>query len=314
MEIIKSLEAFSPKKTVVALGLFDGVHLGHAAVIDKACSLARSFGAVPAVFTFSVDGDRPDKKKNQGLITTDSVKHDLFERLGVSAVFTPKFEQIKDISAESFVNGVLIDALGANAIVCGHDFHFGKGAAASVGELTVHAEQRRCGVWVVPAKKSPDGEVISSTRIRALLEEGKIKEANELLGYCYRIDFEVESGRHLGSKLGFPTINQAYAAGYAVPKFGVYAAAAFVKGKYYPAVANVGVKPTVGGVENPLAETYIMGVDSDLYGKHVNVSFLDFLRPEKKFDSIDELKRQIAINSRQAAEIFEKSKFAAVDK
>lgn len=317
METVRSLESLKTanlNKTVVALGLFDGVHLGHAAVIKKACSLAKDMGATAAVFTFSADGDRPTKKKNQGFIATETVKFGLFEKLGVSFAAAPKFEQIKNLSPKAFVKDILIDAMRAKAIVCGYDFHFGSGASASAEDLKSFAKEYGCEVTVIPAQKNSDGEAISSTGIRLLLEAGKIKEANALLGHCYQIDFEVESGRHLGSKLGFPTINQAYRCGYAVPKFGVYAAAALIKGQYYPAVANVGVKPTVGGVKNPLAETYIMGIDSDLYGKHINVSFLEFLRPEKKFDSIEELKNQIEINSRQAKEIFDRSDFCKVDK
>lgn len=302
----KTIKKISESKTVIALGLFDGVHRGHRKVISTAVRISNEMEATPAVFTFLTDKDCPDKKAGQGMISTISIKAEQYERLGVEAVFMPEFSDIKGYDAKSFVKDILVNKLNAVHIVCGYDFRFGVGAKADGSILRQIAQEYGCGVTVVPQEKTDDGKPISSTAIRKFLNSGDIKSANELLGYNYSIDFVVKTGRRLGSRLGFPTINQEYPKNALIPHFGVYATVANVYGKNYPAVTDVGVKPTVGGVKNPLAETYIIGVNDNFYGKKVKVSFIEFLRDEKKFNSIEELKRQIEANAKQAENIFEK--------
>jgi riboflavin kinase/FMN adenylyltransferase len=183
-------------------------------------------------------------------------------------------------------------------VSCGENFRFGKGAAGDTAAL-----RHLCGdspaVEVLPLVIL-DGAPISSSQIRAAIRAGEMERANRLLGRRFTIDFEVVHGRQLGRTLGTPTINQPFPEGFVEPKFGVYATLATAQGREYAAVTNVGVKPTVGS-DRVLAETYIHGFSGDLYGQSVRVSFLRFLRPERKFEGIEALREQIVRDSEIAA-------------
>lgn len=282
------------KSTSIALGVFDGVHIGHQAVIGEAVN-GVEHGLLPIVFTFNMESQKPYNKLDQSIILTERVKLKKFEELGVDTVLSIRFEEVKDQTPEDFVKEILINTLSAKRIVCGFDFRFGKNAAGTPALLQKLCEEAGVTLVVVPPMME-GGEPVSSTRIRTCLQEGSIVAANDLLGYDYTIELKVIDGFKNGRRLGFPTINQAFEKDQLVPRYGVYASRVTVDGKTYGGVTNVGVKPTVHGKRSPLAETFIIGLDADLYGKYVSVSLLEFLREERKFSSMEELAETVRQN------------------
>lgn len=282
------------KKTAVALGLFDGVHLGHRAVINAALA-QRKNGLSATVFTFEPDCVLKKAGGASGYIYTQTEKEIiLWEMMEVDDIVSPPFESICSLTGEEFAREVLARQLGAVHVCCGEDFRFGKNAACGARELTDFGKRFGFEVEVVGAVEC-GGSIVSSSRIRELLQSGDIPSANELLGFNYFINATVTDGNHIGRNIGFPTINQQFAEGQLVPRYGVYRTVTnVVDGVMLPSVTNVGVKPTIDGVRRPLAETHIIGYSGDLYGKNADVYFKSFIRPEMKFGSLDELKAQIA--------------------
>ncbi len=202
------------------------------------------------------------------------------------------------MSPEDFVIKFIIGQMRAKVVVCGEDFRFGKKAAGNVDLLKELCSQYGVEVRLV----SPvvlDGDRISSTRIRGYIKQGNMPLAWRMMGRPYSLCFPVVSGNKIGRTIQFPTINQIYPDHFAVPRFGVYVSVTEVDGVLYPSVTNVGVKPTVGS-DRPLAETFILNFSGNLYGKKVRVNLCHFIRPEKKFESLDELRVQIARDTLQA--------------
>lgn len=281
------------KKTAVALGLFDGVHLGHRAVIDAACK-QRDNGLETCVFTFDPECVLRKSGGSSGYIYTKLEKEILlYEQIGVDEIISPPFESLCSLSGEEFAEEILCRQLGAAYVCCGENFKFGKNAACGAQELICFGKRYGFEVEVVGAVEY-GGRLVSSSRLRELLLSGDINAANELLGFNYFINAAVTHGNHIGRTIDFPTINQDFAEGQLVPRFGVYSTLVPIGGRLMPAVTNVGVKPTIAGERRPLAETHIIGYNGDLYGKNPDVCFRSFIRPEMKFDSLDELKAQIS--------------------
>ncbi len=278
--------------TAVALGLFDGVHLGHRAVLKMACA-QRENGLEPAVFTFDPDTVSCKPGAGQGYIYGQRQKWKLIGECGISCFYSPPFEKIKSWSGEAFVKRVLKQRFNAVFVCCGRDFRFGNKASCGVDELREFGKCYGFEVRIVDDVVSGGG-VVSSSEIRRLLCEGSIERANELLGRDYSVFGTVVDGNHIGRTIDFPTINQGFAEGQLVPRYGVYSTVTNVDGRLLPSVTNIGVKPTIAGERRPLAETHIIGYKGDLYGKEVEVSFRSFIRPETKFASLDELRDQIA--------------------
>ena len=285
------------RPSAVALGLFDGLHRGHRSVIRRAVSCAPALS--PTVFTFTFDDPAHITKPHYAFLLSPERKRAILESLGVQIVCEPPFSAFCDLQPERFFQEMLVNRLDAKAIFCGYDYRFGLGARGDVSLLENLCRSAGVRFEAVPAL-TENGVPVSSTRIRELLQEGKMEDAAILLGERYAIDYPVVHGRQLGRKMGFPTINQLYPSGALLPRFGVYAALAVIDGKEYMGVTNVGVKPTISGINSPSAETYLMDYQGDLYGKRVLLSFVSFLRSEKRFDSVDELFRQIATDAQQA--------------
>lgn len=273
----------------MALGLFDGVHLGHQQVLQRALA-GRAQGLVPAVFTFESASGLVDTKEG-GLIYSEEYKEYILEKMGVELLLAVPFAAVRDLSPEEFVEKVLQGTLHAGQVVCGYDFRFGRGAGGDTVLLRQLCKRRGIGVQVVPAL-AVDGAPVSSTRIRALLQQGEIEQANALCGRPYGIYGTVLSGNRLGRVMGFPTINQRLQPGRTLPRFGVYRSETMVDGTAYRSVTNIGVKPTVGS-DVPLAETYILGFSGDLYGQRILVRLIRFVRPEQKFDGVEALRAQL---------------------
>lgn len=268
---------------VIALGVFDGVHIGHRAVLTGALLQPN---LTPAVFTFQ----GIDKVKSGGTLQTSDEQRRIFNTLGFADVFETDFDAIRDLSPAAFVEYLRCN-LFAKAVVCGYNFHFGKNGAGDTALLAELCEKAGIALQVIPAVTA-DGEAVSSTRIRRALANGDVRTVTRLLGTPYTIHTTVKSGQHLGRQLGTPTINQPLTKDMAMPRYGVYASVAIVNNKALPAVTNIGLRPTVAGT-TPIAETFILGFDGELYGETVPVQLVEFLRDEQKFPSVDALKVQI---------------------
>lgn len=278
----------------VALGIFDGVHIGHRAVISHAAGIE---GLCSAVFTFA----QPPwalPKDSAWELTSRSVKNRLYESLGVDELIEADFDALRDLSPRAFVEKILRDTLNAKVVACGFNYHFGREGAGDARLLQELCQQAGIEVRVVEAVLV-DGEPVSASRIRRCIEQGDIREATRLLGHPFTLDFSVVGGQKLGRLLGTPTINQPLPLHFIRPKFGVYAASIEVDGRVTHGVTNIGVRPTVGA-DGPLAETWIADFSGDLYGQTVPVSLVKFLRPEKKFGSIEELQKQILKDAQEA--------------
>ncbi len=296
-----------PHKTAVALGLFDGVHMGHRSVIGEAVAKAED-DVKSTVFTFKTDTFT--SKGHDGrleMLLPDSVKQQHFERLGVDLLFTPEFSKYKNMTDEEFVRCVLKEKLNACFAVCGEDFRFGRGAMGDADRLKVLGEKYEIEVRIIN-HISLNGQRVSSTRIRELIRNGDIAKANEMLGYRYGYVLPVEHGNEIGRTWNFPTANQIIPNGMVLPKFGVYCTMVNVNGKWYRGVTNIGVKPTVEKCSLPLAETYILDYNGDLYGETIEIQLCEFVRPERVFGSFDELKEEIAKNIDFAKKYFDKMK------
>lgn len=301
MEIIRACENIKiSEPSAVALGFFDGVHLGHIKVIKT----AKSYGLKTVVLSFEQHPYEVLKEKIVLRLMTNEQKEKVFEDLGVDILVYLNFGVIRELSPEQFIKDILKKQLNARAVICGFNYKFGKGAAAGVQELEQFSGYYDYKVRSLPSININDIPV-SSTRIRALIEMGEIEKADILLGRPFSISFEVIHGRKLGRSLGTPTINQSLPLWFIKPRFGVYATNVIIAGKHLPAVTNVGKKPTVDsfGSDTILAETYIPSFNEDLYGKTITVEFMKFIRDEMKFDSIEELKTQIFKDIKKALEI-----------
>ena len=270
-----------PEKTVTAIGFFDGVHPAHTALLQETVRLSKELGAVPALFTFS-----SLSSKECAPISTVDDRLSAFAKLGIEAVFIADFASVKDLSPKDFINDILCTSCGACAAVCGFNFHFGQGAEGDAAFL------KACLPFssIVPEVKK-NGVTVSSSRIRALLLEGDVGGAADLLGSPYTVRGTVMHGKALGRTLGFPTAN--ISTPLLLPKNGVYETRATVNGKSYPAMTDVGNRPTVEGQGERRTETHILGFDGDLYGKEISVSFLRRLRDEITFESKDALLKQL---------------------
>ena len=289
---------FPKKDTAVALGVFDGVHRGHREVLRRAVN---SNGLEPWVFTFS-EKSLPTGKAGAKRLEPPEIKYSIMKACGIAHVYAPDFGDVKDFSGEEFVRDILRDKLRCKKVVCGTDYRFGHKASCGAAEMKEFCE--KYGMEFCPVEKVFDkGEVISFTRIRAAAERGDMPEVELLTGYPFCVETEIVKGNKLGREFGLPTINQPIAEGYIIPKYGVYVSAAYIDGKFYPAVTNVGVKPTVSDENKPAAETNVIGITADLYGKKIPVFLIDFVREEKIFENREELFARIALDRSNAERV-----------
>ena len=294
------------KKYAVALGSFDGLHRGHMAVIEQALSF-REKGLVPCALVFDV---HPMSVAGAGAppeIMTAGKRDEILTNLGVK-VEKISFSSIMKLTPREFVSEILVGRLSAGAVCCGYNYHFGSGAQGDADKLRELCEEFGI-VCSVARKQEYDGGCIGSTRIREALLNGDVESANAMLGREFSYDFTVVSGDRRGRLIGAPTINQHFPDGFIVPKFGVYASAVFVDGKFHAAVTNIGRRPSFT-CDDLRSETCIMDFSGDLYGQNVEVRLIKYLRPERVFNSLDELGNQIASDANKAREIFKNYSFS----
>ena len=276
------------KNTAVALGYFDGVHVGHRELISLMVREARVKGLSPYIITFADSLSKT--KKTQSIIYNIDEKIKIFESLGVDGVVVIDFMSIASISPESFVFDVLVNSLGAELAVSGYNFRFGKGASADSTKLTELMEDAGKRAIIISEQKV-DRKPLSTTIIRQLMAEKKLDEATRMLGVPYSIEGKVEKGLGLGKSYGFPTINIPMRENSPLA-VGVYRTAVKIGKKLYTGITNVGTCPTIKEREIH-AETLIADFDGNLYGESIQIYFLGYLRPEKRFDSVELLKTQI---------------------
>ena len=298
-----STENIPSRPRSVALGLFDGLHPAHRQVILSATMDIDDAIAV-AVYTF--DPTTVTTKNSNGLLCDTAEEEHLLTTIGVDELFRVDFAAVQHLSPADFVYQVLKEQLGAVKVSCGYNYRFGYRGQGDVSLLTALCAEVGIAVTVVP-EIDIDGIPVSSTAIRAAIADGDMALTRRLLGRPYCLCTPVAEGQHLGNRLGFPTINQPLPVGFAHPRFGVYASCVQFEGETYPAVTNIGLRPTVGA-DAPLAETYILGFSGDLYGKSPRVYPLTYLRPEQAFPSLEALQEQIEQDSASAAALLDGTK------
>lgn len=282
--------------TALALGAFDGLHRGHREVIGAAVREEKA-GLVPAVLTFAEDPSMLLTGKTDYLQTREE-KEAFLREWGVKSIFTLPFEKVKDNSPREFFQEIVLKGCQAKVLVCGWDFRFGKGAAGNTDVLAALCKEQGLKLLVLPPLLE-GGQPVSSTRIRRALENGDAALAERLLGRPFGFSFTVVEGNRIGRTLGTPTINQQLPEGFVMPKFGVYASIVHVDGEKRCGVTNIGVKPTVGHYK-PLSETWIPEFQKDMYGMNIRVELVEFIRGEKKFESLDALRAEIFDNAAKA--------------
>ena len=296
MQIITGIEPHQWKKsTAVTLGKFDGLHRGHQKLVNRIMEY-KSPECDSVLCAFDMG--------RESLMTKDERRKRLEGKIDylVEYRFT---KELREMEAEDFIDQILCDNFHASHIVVGTDFSFGYRKKGDAAMLAAFAESRGYTLDVIE-KERYQGRVISSSYIREALSRGEVELAGELLGYPYEMSGVVEHGRRLGRTLGFPTMNIEPREHKILPRFGVYACRVRIDGKWYDAIGNAGIKPTVTNEHKRLLEVFVFGYEGDTYGKEIRVQFCTFERPETKFDSVEELKNQVMRDIRFGEEYFGK--------
>lgn len=282
---------FHTMGTAIALGKFDGVHLGHQLLIEGLLR-EKQKGRQALVFTFGLDPHAVlsgGAKKN---IYTSEEKAHYFSKLGIDILLEYPFTKaFASLSPEEFVCQCLVKQLGVRSVYVGEDYHFGKGRSGNIALLKALGEKYQFEVNAL-SKRTIYGKAISSTIIRDMLESN-FHIANEMLGNPYFVYGEVVHGQHLGHTIGFPTMNQRIPENKLIPSFGVYASRVRIDDFYYRGISNLGTKPTVKKNHQVGLETYLLDFNGNLYGRHIQTELLYYLRPEERFPNIEALKKQI---------------------
>lgn len=296
-------------KRAIALGFFDGVHIGHGALLRKTKERAAETGAIPSVLSFDVHPDTLVFGKEVPLINSALGREDLIRRLyGIDNVVFLHFNRhMMRMPWRDFADN-LIDELNVGWIVVGHDFSFGYRGEGTAEKLRETCAERGIGCDIIPPVML-DGRIVSSTWIRTLIAAGEMEQAARYLGHPHTLLDTVHSGYHLGTKMGAPTINMHFPEGVIVPKHGVYAAKVFLEnGSEHVAVTNVGVRPTVGEGNRLTVESHLLHYSGNLYGRQARLEFHRFLRPERKFESFEQLSEQIRRDAEEARIYFDQRK------
>ncbi len=276
---------------VVALGFFDGVHIAHQEIIQTAVDYAKQNNLTPIALTFDTAPAEILRPNAARYLTGNDEKVRLINALGANTEFLKTDKTLLDMSAEDFILEILVKKYNVKYAVCGYNYRFGKGGMGDVELLKSYGEKYGFKTQIV-APIECGGESISSSRIRKLLLDGNVKEANLLLGRNFSLRGRVSEGKRLGRKIGFPTANVFYDGSCAMVKKGVYKTVVNIDSATYKAITNIGINPTIGG-EIPRSETYIPSFCENLYGREIEIEFIDFIRPEIKFENIEMLKNQI---------------------
>jgi riboflavin kinase/FMN adenylyltransferase len=295
LKIFHSINEFhSDKKTIVTIGTFDGVHLGHAAILKKLTQNTQNETFESTVLTFFPHPRMVlQGKSDLKLLNTINEKIELLEKIGIdNLIIHPFDEKFAELNAEAFVSTILVDHLRVQKIIIGYDHRFGKNRTANIDDLISFGAQYGFEVEQISAQEI-DEISISSTKIRTALEEGDIQLANEYLGYSYFLSGTVVKGKQLGRTIGFPTANISLEEDYKlVPQNGVYVVQAEIDCKTIYGMMNIGFNPTVQGKQKTI-EVHLFDFDTDIYNRKIQVGILQRIRSEKKFESIELLTKQL---------------------
>lgn len=293
MTIIKSLdEVINVENTVVTIGNFDGIHKGHIKLIKEAVKEAKTKNYKSVVFTFENHPMRYFRADSIKHIITNEEKVKIFEDLGVDIVFMIPFDEyMTKISATDFVKTILHEKLKCKMVIVGHDFTFARNKEGNASLLESLGKNYNMKVKVIEPIKIK-GRRVSSSYIRNLINDGNVSEIKDFLGRNYFLEGEVIHARKIGRTIGFPTANLKAEDKLIIPKNGIYAVKVYIKNKVYYGATNIGYNPTVNGKALSI-ETNIIDFDEEIYGEIIKVEFLDRIRDEKKFNSLDELKSQL---------------------
>ena len=292
-------------RRAIALGFFDGVHIGHGALLEKTKERAAEIGATASVLSFDVHPDKLVFGNDVPLINSSLGREEIIRRCyGIdNVVFLHFNKHTMRIPWKDFLDEI-IERLNLVWIVVGHDFRFGYKGEGTSEKLKAYCEEKGIGCDIIQAV-TLDGRIVSSTYIRTLIAEGEMEQAARYLGHPHTLADTVRSGYHLGTRLGTPTINMYFPDGVIVPRHGVYAAKVYLEdGSSHIAVCNVGVRPTVSDNNRVNIESHLLDFSGNLYGRQARIEFYRFIRPEKKFGSFEELAEQIHRDADEARAYF----------
>lgn len=291
---------------VIALGFFDGVHIGHGALLRRVSQRADELGAVPSALTFDTHPENLIFGTGAPLLTKPEERAALMrEMYGIRDILIVPFDyEMMHMNWRSFVTDLLISRYHAVHLVVGHDFRFGYRGEGDPQRLQQLCREMSIGCDVIPAVPL-DGITVSSSYIRTLIAQGDVQQAERFLGHPHTLTDQVRHGKNLGTRLGFPTLNLQIPPGHVIPAFGVYATQVCIDGIKYFAATNVGVRPTVDEDGQITVEASLLDFDGDLYGKTVRLEFCHYLRPEQKFDTLDELRTQVLQDITEVRNYFE---------
>ncbi|MBM6498835.1 bifunctional riboflavin kinase/FAD synthetase [Flavobacterium macrobrachii] len=310
MKVFNSILKFtSNKPTIVTIGTFDGVHVGHKKILEKITQNTNNSDCESLVLTFF---PHPRTVLQTGTemkqLNTIDEKSNLIEKAGIdNLVIHPFDKEFSQLTAEEFVKQVLVDTFNIQKIVIGYDHRFGKNRTADINDLIAFGNQYNFEVEQISAEELNE-VAVSSTKIRSALTEGNIKLANSFLGYNYTITGKVVQGKQLGRTIGFPTANIYVEEDYKlIPNSGVYVVECKIDNQFYFGMMNIGTNPTIENTDlNQKIEVNIFNFDTEIYDKSITVSFLKRIRSEQKFDSLESLKAQIAMDKMESLQFIKK--------
>ena len=302
MKIIRSITAFnSSEKTIVTIGTFDGIHIGHQKILKDLIKTAKKEGKKSVLLTFFPHPRMVLQKENKILLlNTIKEKSSLLEKMGLDyLIIHPFSREFSRLTALEFVRDILVNKLNTSRLIIGYDHHFGKNREGNIHQLKEYSLLYDFKVEEIPAQDIDDVSV-SSTKIRTALKDGNLKTANNYLGYHYMLNGTVVSGKKLGGTIGFPTANLEIKEPYKlIPKTGVYIIKTHINTVLYTGIMNIGFNPTVLGKHQTI-EAHLFDFNEDLYGKEIMIEFIYFLREEHKFESVKELVVQLNIDKENA--------------
>ncbi|MEL0455614.1 bifunctional riboflavin kinase/FAD synthetase [Flavobacteriaceae bacterium SZ-1-7] len=301
MKTKSDLNALGNERTVVTIGTFDGVHIGHQKIIKRLIKTAKMLGLKSVILTFFPHPRMVlQKDSNLKLINTIDERHDILSATGLDYLLIKKFtHEFSRLSAEDFVKQILVDKLNAKKVIIGYDHRFGRNRNADINDLKAYGETYGFDVEEISAQDINDVSV-SSTKIRTALKEGNIKMANAYLGYNFMLTGKVEKGKGLGRQLNYPTANILIEEDYKlIPKQGSYIVSSKINDVLVYGMMNIGTNPTVNGSKQTI-EVHFFDFDGNIYGKKIQIDLLHRIRDEEKFESVEALKAQLALDKKTA--------------
>ena len=304
MKVFHSLDQFNGKNPVLTIGTFDGVHLGHQVILKRLSEIAREINGEVTLLTFHPHPRQIlyPEQKDLLLLTTQKEKIILLERFGVdNLVFQPFSYEFSRLSYDDFVKQIIVEGIHAKKVVIGYDHHFGHNREGGLKQLSLLS-----GIYHFEVEEIPEQDIdyaaISSSRVRKALMAGDLHSANHLLGHLYSIEGKVVKGKQLGRTLGFPTANLETASDKLIPMNGIYAVTTSIKGISYKAMLSIGHRPTFDNGAKSV-EVNVIDFNDDLYGQEIAISLHYYLRPEKKFDTKEELIEQMKQDKKQTLQL-----------